>query len=207
MPEKATPTRHRSNRADPRSPFVIDVREVGRRPGSMRVYRRSVPAPPGLGLDIIGVPEGAPLVVDVRLESVTEGVLVTGSATGPITGECGRCLDPVSAELVVDFCELFAYPDSVTDETTDEDEVHRLDGDYLDVEPVVRDAVVLGLPFAPLCRADCAGLCPTCGQRLDDLPPGHAHVMLDPRWAALAAFTDAAQGDPPVPAEAPHQLD
>jgi uncharacterized protein len=207
MPEKTTPTRHASNRADPRSPFVIDVREVGRRPGSMREYRRSVPAPTGLALDLIGVPQGAPLAVDIRLESVTEGVLVTGSATGPLTGECGRCLEPVSDELVVDFCELFAYPDSATDETTEQDEVHRLDGDYLDVEPVVRDAVVLGLPFAPLCRADCAGLCPTCGQRLDQLPADHAHDVLDPRWAALAALTDAAQGDPEATADSPDQLD
>jgi len=207
MPEKTTPTQHGSNRADPRSPFVIDVREVGRRPGSMRAYRRSVPAPAGLGLDIIGVPQGAPLAVEFRLESVTEGVLVTGSATGPLTGECGRCLDPVSDELVVDFCELFAYPNSRTEETTGQDEVHRLDGEYLDVEPVVRDAVVLGLPFAPLCRADCAGLCPTCGQRLDDLPAEHAHDTLDPRWAALAAFTDSAQGDPPTAADRTDQLD
>jgi uncharacterized protein len=207
MPEKTTPTRHGSNRADPRSPFVIDVREVGRRPGSMREYRRSVPAPAGLALDIIGVPQGAPLAVDIRLESVTEGVLLTGSASGPLTGECGRCLDPVSDELVVDFCELFAYPDSVTEETTEQDEVHRLDGDYLDVEPVVRDAVVLGLPFAPLCRPDCAGLCPTCGQRLDGLPADHSHELLDPRWAALAAFTDDAQGDSPTAADSPSQLD
>lgn len=207
MPEKTTPTQHGSNRADPRSPFVIDVREVGRRPGSMRTYRRSVPAPAGLVLDLIGVPEGAPLAVDVRLESVTEGVLVTGSAAGPLTGECGRCLDPVSDELVVDFCELFAYPDSVTEETTEPDEVHRLDGDYLDVEPVVRDAIVLGLPFTPLCRPDCAGLCPTCGQRLDELPADHAHDVLDPRWAALAAFTDAAQGDSEKSADASDQLD
>lgn len=173
----------------------------------MREYRRSVPAPTGLALDLIGVPQGAPLAVDIRLESVTEGVLVTGSATGPLTGECGRCLEPVSDELVVDFCELFAYPDSATDETTEQDEVHRLDGDYLDVEPVVRDAVVLGLPFAPLCRSDCAGLCPTCGQRLDDLPADHAHDVLDPRWAALAAFTDAAPGDPEATADSPDQLD
>jgi uncharacterized protein len=207
MPEKTTPTRHGSNRADPRSPFVIDAREVGRRPGSMREYRRNIPAPAGLGLDIIGVPEGAPLAVDVRLESVTEGVLATGSAAGPLTGECGRCLEPVAEELVVTFCELFAYPDSSTDETTEQDEVHRLDGDYLDVEPVVRDAVVLGLPFTPLCRPDCAGLCPTCGHRLDELPAGHAHELLDPRWAALAAFTDAAPGDPPTPADPPDQLD
>jgi len=207
MPEKTTPTQHGSNRADPRSPFVIDVREVGRRPGSMRAYRRTIPAPTGLALEFIGIPEGAPLTIDFRLESVTEGVLVTGSATGPLTGECGRCLDPVSDELVVDFCELFAYRDSLTDETTEQDEVHRLDGDYVDVEPVVRDAVVLGLPFTPLCRPDCAGLCATCGQRLDDVPVDHAHDVLDPRWAALAAFSDTAQGDPSTSAEAPRQLD
>jgi uncharacterized protein len=207
MPEKTTPKQHATRRADLRSPFVIDVREVGRRPGAMRTYRRSVPAPAELGLDIIRVPEGAPLDVDLRLESVTEGVLLTGSATGPLTGDCGRCLEPVSDELAVDFRELFAYPDSTTDETTEQDEVHRLDGDYLDAEPVVRDAIVLGLPFTPLCRPDCAGLCPTCGQRLDDLPADHTHVVPDPRWAALAAFTDAAQGDPETPADAARQLD
>jgi uncharacterized protein len=206
MPEKTTPKQHASNRADPRSPFVYDARELGRRPGAMRTYRRSVPAPAELGLDIIGVPEGAPLAMDIRLESVTEGVLVTGTVTGPLTGQCGRCLEPVTDEVVVDLCELFAYPDSATDETTEQDEVHRLDGDYLDVEPVVRDAIVLGLPFTPLCRPDCAGLCPTCGQRLDELPDGHAHEQLDPRWAALAAFTDTAQGEP-TSADRSDQLD
>lgn len=175
----------------PRSPFVFDLRELGRGPGCLKDYRRSVPAPAGLGLDLIGVPEGAPLALDVRLESVTEGVLVTGTVTAQLTGQCGRCLDPISDELVVDVCELFAYPDSVTDETTEADEIHRIDGDRLDVEPVVRDSVVLGLPWTPLCRPDCAGLCPTCGQRLDDLPAGHTHDLLDPRWAALAKFTDA----------------
>jgi uncharacterized protein len=207
MPEKTTPTQRAPRHADPRSPFVIDVREVGRRAGAMRTYRRSIPAPAGLGLDLIGVPQGAPLDVDLRLESVTEGVLLSGTATGPLTGDCGRCLEPVSDELVVDFRELFAYPDSTTDETTEQDEVHRLDGDYLDAEPVVRDAIVLGLPFTPLCRPDCAGLCPTCGQRLDELPDDHAHETLDPRWAALAAFTDAAQGDQQRSADAPDQLD
>jgi uncharacterized protein len=207
MPEKTTPTQHASRHVDPRSPFVIDVREVGRRAGAMRTYRRSIPAPAGLGLDLIGVPQGAPLDVDLRLESVTEGVLLSGTATGPLTGDCGRCLEPVSDELVVDFRELFAYPDSTTDTTTEQDEVHRLDGDYLDAEPVVRDAIVLGLPFTPLCRPECAGLCPTCGQRLDELPDDHAHDVLDPRWAALAAFTDAAQGDQQRSADASDQLD
>ncbi len=193
MPENITPNQH----ADPRSPFVFDVRDVGRRAGSMRQYRRDVPAPAGLGSDLIGVPEGAPLVVDVRLESVTEGVLVTGTVAGTARGECGRCLEPVTDDVVVTLCELFAYPDSATDETSGEDEVQRLDGDLLDVEPTVRDGVVLGLPWTPLCRPDCGGLCPDCGQRIDDLPAGHTHQSVDPRWAALARFAGAEQPSDP----------
>jgi uncharacterized protein len=173
----------------PRSLFVFDLRELGRGAGTLREYRRDVPAPAGLGLDVIGVPEGAPLALELRLESVTEGVLVTGTVTAPLTGQCARCLDPLSDEMEFDVCELFAYPDSVTDATTEEDEIHRIHDDLLDVEPVVRDAVVLGLPWTPLCRPDCAGLCPSCGQRLDDLPDDHTHETIDPRWAALAAFT------------------
>lgn len=184
-----------SHHAPADSPFVFDLRELGRRAGALREYRRSVPAPAGLGRDLIGVPEGAPLDLDLRLESVTEGVLVTGTVSAPLTGQCGRCLEPVSDELIVDVCELFAYADSVTDETTEQDEVHRVDGGLLDVEPVVRDSVVLGLPWTPLCRPDCAGLCPTCGQRLDDLPAGHAHETIDPRWAALAGFANADEDD------------
>jgi len=183
MPENTTPMPQHT--AAQRSQFVFDLRELGRRAGSLREYRRTVPAPAGLGLDLIGVPEGAPLALDIRLESVTEGVLVTGTVAAPLTGQCGRCLDPVADELSVDFVELFAYPNSATEETTEEDEIHRIDGELLDVEPVVRDAVVLGLPWTPLWQADCAGLCPTCGQRLDDLPAGHAHEVIDPRWAAL----------------------
>jgi DUF177 domain-containing protein len=184
-----------SRAAAPRSPFVFDLRELGRRAGSLREYRRSVPAPADLGLDIIGVPEGAPLALELRLESVTEGVLVTGTVQAPLVGQCGRCLEPVSDELVVDVCELFAYAASATDETTELDEVHRVDGELLDVEPVVRDSVVLALPWTPLCREDCAGLCPDCGQRLDDLPAGHAHETIDPRWAALAGFTSEQSTD------------
>jgi uncharacterized protein len=196
MPENTTPMpqSHTTPLTTPRSQFVFDLRELGRGAGSLKNYRRSVPAPAELGLDLIGVPEGAPLALDVRLESVTEGVLVTGTVTAPLTGQCGRCLDPISDELDVEVCELFAYPDTATDETTEEDEIHRIDGDLLDVEPMVRDAVVLGLPWTPLCRADCAGLCPTCGQRLDDLPAGHAHDVIDPRWAALAKFTEVDRG-------------
>ena len=152
----------------------------------MRSVQRRVPSPAGLGLDTIHVPDGAPLALDLRLQSVTEGVLITGTVTAPTVGECGRCLEPVEQVFTADVCELFAYPDSLTDATTDLDEVSRLEGDLINLEPPVRDTVVLGLPITPLCRTDCAGLCPSCGQRLDDLGPEHTHEVLDPRWAALA---------------------
>lgn len=189
MPENTTPMQTPRS-AKPRSPFVFDLRELGRQPGTSREYQRAVPAPTGFGLDVIGVPVGAPLALELLLESVTEGVLITGTVRAPLTGQCGRCLDPVTEELDVEVCELFAYRDSTTDETTEPDEVSRVDGERIDVEPVVRDAVVLALPWTPLCRADCAGLCPDCGQRLDDMPAGHAHDVIDSRWAALAAFAD-----------------
>ncbi|MEN3358445.1 MAG: hypothetical protein V7637_2427 [Mycobacteriales bacterium] len=172
-------------RLDPRGPLVLDVRELGRRPGSMQPVRREVPAPDGLAVELARVPAGATVTLDLRMESVVEGVLVSGTITAPVAGECGRCLDPVDDELTVDVQELFAYPDSATDDTADAEEVRRLAGDLLDLEPMLRDAVVLALPLSPLCSADCRGLCSGCGVRWDDLPADHSHETLDPRWAAL----------------------
>ena len=173
-------------RLDPRLPLVLAVRELGRRPGSMRAVRRAVPAPAGLGVELVRVPEGGPVELDLRMEAVVEGVLVSGTVTAPDSGECGRCLEPFTGTISVDVQELFAYPDSTTDDTSDADEVRRLVGDLLDLEPVVRDALVLALPLSPVCRDDCRGLCPTCGLRWDDLPADHTHETFDPRWAALA---------------------
>lgn len=141
---------------------------------------RTVPAPSHLGLDVIGVPEGSDILLDLRLESVVEGVLVTGTARMRFQGECVRCLDPLDLERSVDLQELFFYPD----QAVDDDEALRLEGDAFDLEPVVRDAVVLGLPFQPVCRDDCPGLCPECGVRLADVTD-HQHDQDDPRWAAL----------------------
>jgi uncharacterized protein len=145
-----------------------------------------VPAPADLGLELIGVPEGADLSLDLRLESVSEGVLVSGTVTGPIEGECGRCLRPITDSLVVTIQELYAYEHSTTDETTDEFEVGRMQGDLIDLEPALRDAVVLALPNNPVCRQDCPGLCPECGVHRDELPADHSHQQFDPRWAGLS---------------------
>ena len=166
---------------------MLDTRELGRRPGSQRRVSRSEPAPADLGIDVLGVPQGSPIALDLRLEAVMEGVLVSGTARVHVEGECSRCLDPVQDDLEVELQELFAYDDDEDDlPAADEDEeVSRLEGDLLDLEPLVRDAVVLSLPFGPLCRDDCPGLCPDCGARLAD-DPGHDHgEKIDPRWAGL----------------------
>jgi DUF177 domain-containing protein len=186
MPARTTPSARKAPHLDPRRPFVLDVRELGRRPGSMRAVRAEVPAPTELAVGMAAIPEGAPLTLDLRLESVVEGVLVSGTVTAPVAAECARCLTPVADAVSVPVTELFAYPDSATEQTSDEDEVSHLVGDLLDLEPVVRDALVLDLPLSPLCRDDCRGLCAGCGERLDDLPADHTHTTTDPRWAALA---------------------
>lgn len=170
---------------------MLDTRELGRRPGSMLRLRRTVPTGDDLGLDLARVPAGGEVELALRLESVLEGVLVTGAAEVDWQGECARCLDPVRGRIAVEFRELYAYPDSATEGTTDDDETGRLDGDLLDVGPALRDAVVLALPLQPRCAPDCPGLCPRCGAPLAG-DPGHDHADVDPRWAALAGLARAA---------------
>lgn len=175
-------------RLDPRSPLVLDTKEVGRRPGSMAELSREVEAPAEFGTEVLRVAEGEPLAVDVRLESVVEGVLVSGSVQGTATGACVRCLDPISHEVAGTFQELFAYADRNAhhQEVGDEEaaEVYLVEDGLIDLEMVLRDSVVPALPFQPVCRPDCPGLCSECGVHLAD-DPDHAHDVIDPRWAAL----------------------
>jgi uncharacterized protein len=111
-------------------------------------------------------------------------VLVTGSATAELVGECVRCLEPIEDEMSARFQELFVY-DDIDHDPDEDDETSRLEDDLLDLEPLLRDAVVLALPFQPLCREDCPGLCVECGARLAD-DPEHSHEEpIDPRWAGL----------------------
>jgi len=155
----------------------------------MKRYLRTVPAPDGLGVPgVASVAKGSDILLEVRVESVVEGVLLSGTAAADVTGECSRCLDPLSERLVVDITELYAYPDSATDTSTDEDEVSRVVDDLVDTEPVVRDAMLLALPQVPLCADDCAGLCPECGGKRAELGPDHRHETMDPRWAALRGW-------------------
>ncbi|MER8017074.1 DUF177 domain-containing protein [Streptomyces griseoluteus] len=186
-------------RLDHRNPLVIDTHELGRRPGAMQRLTREVDAPRDLGIEgVVGVPEGAPLELDLRLESVMEGVLVTGTARASAKGECVRCLEPVGLELEADFQEMFSYPDADDrgrviaepgDDAEDDEDRQYIEDGLIDLEPLLRDAVVLALPMQPVCQDDCQGLCSECGARLTDAPDHH-HDAVDIRWAALQGLAD-----------------
>lgn len=169
-----------------RDPFVLDIRSLGRRPGTMEEIHRTVVAPHRIGVEMIAIPADSDVDLDLRLESVSEGVLVTGTVSGETEGQCVRCLEPVDGTVTVFLTELYAYPDSETEQTTDSEDIHRIVDDRIDLEQAVIDAVALELPMSPLCSEDCAGLCAKCGVRLAVAEPGHSHEIIDPRWAKLA---------------------
>ena len=203
----------------PHGALVFDMRSLSRQAGSARALHLTVPAPEDLRLELASVPVGASVELDVRFEAVTEGILVTGSATAPLVGECARCLAPLASTVTASFTELYLYDERPRgprethdgrrahdqhdqhdkhewhDEYEEQDEERYLDGDLLDLEQAFRDAVVLALPMSPLCRDDCPGLCVECGVPLADAGPGHRHdEPADPRWAALSQFDDQTTG-------------
>ncbi|GAA4985004.1 YceD family protein [Kineococcus glutinatus] len=193
--------REKAGHLDPNSPFVLSTHELGRRPGSMRKVERTVPAPADLGTEVVSVPQGSDVRLDLRLEAVMEGVLVSGTASGRAVGECVRCLEDVALDVEVELQELFAYAERAGGPGgDDDDELRSLDGDLLDLEPVLRDAVVLELPFQPVCSEDCPGLCVECGARLAD-DPGHTHATADPRWAALQGLVVSDDTARPIPSD------
>lgn len=163
------------------SPYALRVRDLAHRPGEMREHSLDIEVPDAMGAGVIAVQQGAQMQIDLRLEGLHEGVLVSGHATAEATGECSRCLIDISEPVEVDFAELFAYDAS-------EEFDFFVHDDLVDTEQVVRDAVVLALPFQPVCRPDCPGLDPVTGERLADIGESRAHEVLDPRWAALSGL-------------------
>jgi uncharacterized protein len=170
-------------------PFVIPVRDLAHRPGEMREFTIEVPAPEKWGEGLVSVPQGEHVSVEVRLESVHEGILATGDIDSEYSGVCGRCLTDIAEPLQVEFQELFAYPG---DEETD----FEVQDDHVDLETLVREAVVLSLPFQPVCQPDCPGLDPATGKRMAE-SDSEQREPLDPRWAALQDFTTDHDDDSP----------
>ena len=179
--------------------FKLNTYELPRRAGEMKEYELDIVVKEKFGVDLISVPPGEVIEVDARLESVTEGVLLSADVYAVAQGECIRCLDPVEIVIERKIQELYNYEPanergkkkrkSSTEDLTSEDldvaDELMMEGDILDLETPVRDAIVLSLPSNPLCSPDCLGLCPECGGKWAELPEEHAHEVIDARWASL----------------------
>ena len=161
-------------------PFVLPVRDILRAPGEMREFELTVPVAEKWGEGLAWVPEGEDVHVNARLESVHEGILVTAEISTTYDGQCSRCLTDLTRPLEVEFQELFGYSG---DEATD----FEVQDDHVDLETGVRDAIVLSLPFQPVCQPDCPGLDPSTGEKLTEAPV--TETQIDPRWTALAALS------------------
>ncbi|WP_100344411.1 YceD family protein [Compostimonas suwonensis] len=148
----------------------------------MREVDFDIANPEKLGEGLVAVETGESIHGELRLESIHEGILVSASLETTAVGVCGRCLRDIDLPVEVEFQELFAY----SSEEAYDYEVHD---DHVDLEPLIRDAVVLSLPFQPVCQPDCPGLDPETGERLAEAPAPDSFESTDPRWAALAGFT------------------
>ncbi len=163
---------------------------MSRRPGAQRLENLTFPAPVVLGTDVIGVPVGGDVELELSFESVSDGIWVSGSVKAQAEGECVRCLDKVRLDVDAPVQGMFMFPDSQREADEDESEdVFEFDGETIELEEVVRDAVATSLPYTPLCSPDCPGLCDQCGARLAD-DPDHEHEVIDPRWSALQNLRD-----------------
>ncbi len=178
-----------------KNPFIFSAHDLPRRAGEMREYELTFEEHESIGVPLLAVSGESPIYLDLRLEAVAQGVLVTGQVSADAVGECTRCLDLVSFPIDESFQELFHYeidsrqkPKSKGKEieVEDEDEILEMDGDLIDLDAPIRDALILNLPVNPLCSEECEGLCSTCGVKWELLPADHAHAASDIRWEGLS---------------------
>lgn len=173
--------------------LTVPVSDVSRQAGELEVAV-SIPAPADIGVPLIGIPEGEPIELDFRLSALDEGVLVQGPISATAVGQCSRCLRELTLPMHEQIAELVFYPERQDELIAEGDEEAEdlpvVVDDAVDLEPLIRDALVLSMPLSPLCRPDCPGLCPECGERWDDLPDDHKHEFLDPRFSALDALAE-----------------
>lgn len=187
------------------SPFLFNCHDLPRRAGEMREYQLTITEHDSMGLPFFAIPIGEAIEVDLRISAVSEGVLASAGVRALAVGECTRCLDRIELELDEEFNELFIYePDHRSHGSKrrekeivveDEDEVLSMEGDTIDLEGPIRDALILNLPVNPLCSDDCLGLCAGCGLKWVDLPEDHGHDQVDIRWAGLEKLTGLAGGE------------
>jgi uncharacterized protein len=182
------------------NPFILNTHDLPRRAGEMKEYELDIEAPVRIGVPLIGIPEGDIIEADVRLESVTEGVLLSAEIYAVAHGECARCLEPLEQVIERKIQELYRYEPTNEkgrkkrreDEDVDldaEDEL-QMEGDLMNLENPIIDAIILALSVNPLCDEECMGLCPDCGEKWESLPDGHRHEVADARWSGLASLLE-----------------
>ncbi len=172
------------------NPLIVNVAELVRRPGSQNEVRLAAPLADLRVVDSV-VPDGCEVDVDLVLESLTDGIVVRGRVATSWESACRRCLEPVHGKVDVEVRELYQHEPAA-------DDAFVFRGEQLDVEPMVREAVLLELPLAPVCRPDCAGLCPVCGVNRNEVDCRHGTVARDLRWAALDDLLEQGRLDPPL---------
>lgn len=181
------------------NPCIVSIVDLPRTEGAEREFRMELPAPAECGVALMGVPQGEPIEVDLRLQSVSEGVLVLGDARATAVGQCARCLRDLTVTMDEAVTELVFYPESrqaLLDEGDEEaEDMPLVVDDRIDLEPVIRDALILSMPLSPLCRPDCPGLCSECGEPWDELSADHKHEFLDPRFSALDTLAAQLAGE------------
>jgi uncharacterized protein len=167
-------------------PFVVHIARLRRSPGLVWHEVRRGPVALAGPLDEVGIDPGRSVVpveamaeCDITLTPFSGGIDAEGTVTAPWVGVCRRCTTPVSGELRIAVHERFGDGPAFS-----EDEMYPIADDAIDLGPLVRDAIVLDLPMAPLCREDCAGLCPQCGADRNEGECGCV-APVDPRWANL----------------------
>ena len=175
--------------------LVISLASLPRQIGSYRQDLIDWVVPEGWSTGVAQLPAGTHVPLDVSLTTVDDGVLVQVRAQGELDGECVRCLDPVVIPWDVDTSDvffeaekaaLFDLDDEIDMEGQPQDEPRSVNNDAVDLEPMLRDAILADATLQPLCSDDCQGLCSGCGERIEDLPTGHNHDQIDPRFAVLA---------------------
>ena len=161
--------------------LLVNATELLREPGSRKHVEAAIPL---ADVDVAEARLTGDVVVDVTLESTLDDVEVAGTLTVDWTDTCRRCLRDVGGPLVIDVEERYAAEDP---------DAFPIDHGQIDLRPMVRESVLLGVPDAPLCREDCPGLCPTCGADLTDDPDHEHDPARDERWAVLDVLRQSGQ--------------
>ena len=164
------------------NPLLVNVAELLRRPGSEKQVDTVLTAEE-LALPGPRIAPDADVGVSARLASMTDGIVVTARLSVPWHDTCRRCLAELDEAIDITVHEL--YQVLVTTE-----DAFPIIGEQIDLTLMVRESILLELPLAPLCRADCAGICPTCGENRNDHPCSCEAVVSDDRWSALDALRE-----------------